>query len=69
MQPFVHTMNDKIIKQYYENDITDLLNITRSCEGEFENITYKTYMPGQFVPTCNNCFWCKEREWAIQCQD
>lgn len=63
--PFVYTMKDWIIKQYYENNITDLLEITRSCEGEFENLDYKTYVPGQTVPLCGVCFWCKEREWAI----
>ena len=66
LHPFVHTMKDEIIKQYYENNIEDLLSITRSCEGEFKNITYENYIPGQVVPICNNCFWCKEREWAIE---
>lgn len=65
VHPFVHTRKDWIISQYYEHGITDLLNITRSCEGEFEGIDYKTYTPGQHVPTCGECFWCKEREWAI----
>ncbi len=64
--PFVYTKKDWIIQQYYDNNILDLLKITRSCEGEFEEITYKTYTPGQFVPECGKCFWCKEREWAIE---
>lgn len=63
--PFVYTTKDWIVKQYYENNIEDLLNITRSCEGEFEGLDYTTYTPGQIVPTCGECFWCKEREWAI----
>lgn len=64
--PFVYTTKDWIINQYYENNILDLLEITRSCEGEFEGIDYKTYTPGQYVPICNECFWCKERSWAIE---
>jgi len=64
--PFVYTRKDWIIEQYYKHNILDLLNITRSCEGEFEDITYKTYTPGQYVPTCGKCFWCKERGWAIE---
>lgn len=64
--PFVYTTKDWIIKQYYENDIEDLLQITRSCEGEFKDITYETYTPRQNVPICGECFWCKEREWAIE---
>lgn len=63
--PFVYTMKDWIIKQYHEHDILDLLELTRSCEGEFDGINYKTYQPGQHVPLCGECFWCKERDWAI----
>jgi len=65
LHPFVYTSKDWIIKQYYEHNIKDLLNLTRSCEGEFDEIDYLTYTPGQSVPICNECFWCKEREWAI----
>ena len=64
--PFVYTRKDWIIKQYYDHNILDLLELTRSCEGEFKGIDYKTYRPGQYVPICNNCFWCKERSWAIK---
>jgi len=58
-----------VVKQYKDLDIMDLFNITRSCEGEFEGIDYTTYKSGQAVPTCGECFWCKEREWAIKCLD
>ena len=64
--PFVHTKKDWIIEQYYTNNILDLLDLTRSCEGEFEEINYKSYVPGQYVPVCRECFWCKEREWAFE---
>ena len=64
--PFVYIKKDWIIKQYYENNIEDLLNITRSCDGEFEGLDYTTYIPNQKVPICGQCFWCKEREWAIE---
>lgn len=64
--PFVHTTKDWIVQAYRNYDILDLFEITRSCEGEFKDITYKTYTPGQYVPVCNDCFWCKEREWAIE---
>ena len=56
----------EIVKMYKSLDIMDLFEITRSCEGTFENITYETYTKGQQVPTCGECFWCKEREWAIE---
>ena len=64
--PFVYTKKDWIIKQYYDNNILDLLELTRSCEGEFSGLDYTTYTSGQYVPVCENCFWCKERAWAIE---
>ena len=64
--PFIHTRKDWIIKQYYDYDILDLLNITRSCEGEFKGLDYNTYIPNQKVPECRECFWCKERRWGIE---
>jgi len=63
--PFRFTDKSWVIKQYIKRDIQDLLDITRSCEGEFSEIDYTNYKPGQYVPLCNNCFWCLEREWAI----
>lgn len=62
--PFKYVTKDWIVKQYIENDIMDLFNITRSCEGEFTQLTYKNYVPGQLVPLCEKCFWCHERNWA-----
>ena len=63
--PFRFVDKAWVLKQYKQFDIMDLFNITRSCEGEFKGIDYKTYTPGQLVPTCGECFWCKEREWAL----
>lgn len=70
--PFIHTRKNWIINQYFKNNITDLLDLTRSCEGDkinypetFGNLDYKTYVSGQYVPVCGKCFWCKEREWAL----
>ena len=64
--PFRHTTKDWIVRQYNEYGIMELFDITRSCEGEFEGLDYTNYVPGQVVPTCDECFWCKEREWAIE---
>jgi len=65
IHPFVNTRKDWIMQQYHELGIEDLLDITRSCEGEFEGLNYKTYTPGDPVPICGECFWCLEREWAL----
>lgn len=64
--PFRFVDKSWILSQYKLLDIMDLFELTRSCEGEFENINYQTYTPGQYVPTCGECFWCKERTWAIE---
>jgi tRNA(Ile)-lysidine synthase TilS/MesJ len=66
LHPFRFIDKSEVVKKYKELDLMELFEITRSCEGEFENINYKTYTYGQFVPTCGECFWCKEREWAIE---
>ena len=64
--PFRFVDKSWILKQYRRLHLLDLFDLTRSCERDIEGITYKTYMPGQFVPTCEDCFWCKERSWAIE---
>jgi len=66
IHPFRFVEKSWIVKQYKTLDIMDLFGITRSCEGEFENLNYSNYILNQFVPTCGRCFWCKEREWAIE---
>lgn len=62
--PFRFVDKSWIMLKYKELGLEKLLDLTRSCEGEFPHITYETYTPGQYVPICGKCFWCKEREWA-----
>ena len=64
--PFRFTDKSEIVKMYKALGIMDLFEITRSCEGTIENIDYTNYKTGQDVPVCGECFWCKEREWAIE---
>lgn len=66
IHPFRFVEKDWVVRQYRRLELWDLFEITRSCEGEFENINYMSYTPGQYVPVCGKCFWCKEREWAIE---
>jgi hypothetical protein len=66
LHPFRFIDKSEIVKKYKELNLMDLFEITRSCEGEFDGIDYTTYTLGQYVPVCGNCFWCKEREWAIE---
>lgn len=64
--PFRFIEKDWIVKKYKELDIMDLFELTRSCEGDFKDLDYTNYKIGQYVPVCNECFWCKERAWAIE---
>jgi 7-cyano-7-deazaguanine synthase in queuosine biosynthesis len=65
IHPFRFIEKNQIIKEYKKQGILDLLELTRSCEGVFSNITYENYDSSLPVPVCGECFWCKEREWAI----
>jgi len=64
--PFRFVDKSWVVNKYKELGIMDLFDITRSCEGEFEDINYTNYKAGQYVPICGECFWCKERTWAIE---
>ena len=65
IHPFRFTSKDKLIEKYKQEDIVDLFNITRSCEGTFDWLDYRNYKKDELVPVCNECFWCKERDWAV----
>lgn len=65
--PFRFIDKSEIVRAYRELNLMDsLFNITRSCEGTFDNIDYTNYRVAQYIPICNECFWCKERNWAIE---
>ena len=66
IHPFRFVDKRWILKQYQEQNRTELFNITRSCEGEVEELDYTTYKNNQKVSVCGKCFWCKEREWALE---
>jgi hypothetical protein len=65
LHPFRFVDKSWVVKQYKDNDIMDLFHTTRSCEGEFAELDYTTYVYGMDVPECGKCFWCKERAWAL----
>ena len=65
IHPFRFVDKSWVISQYKRLEIIDLLELTRSCEGTFEEIDFTNYTKGQYVPVCGECFWCKERRWAI----
>jgi hypothetical protein len=69
--PFKFVRKDWIVAEYYRQDMADLYNTTRSCEGSIGHDTSKEvvptlddYKPGMYIPLCGDCFWCLERNWA-----
>ena len=63
--PFRFREKKEIVSEYKCQEIWDLFEMTRSCEGTFDNLDYRSYTKGQYVPVCGECFWCKERAWAV----
>ena len=65
LNSFKGTTKDLIINLYYSYNLHELLDLTRSCEVIIDNVDFDEYIEGMFVPICNKCWWCKERNWAI----
>lgn len=53
-----------VMRAYKDFNQLNLLEKTRSCEGIFDGLDYTTYVEGQYVPECNICYWCNERQIA-----
>ena len=70
--PFRFVKKDWIVAQYHLQNILELYNITRSCEGDIAHHDavreacghFNDYKPGMYIPKCNQCWWCEERAWA-----
>lgn len=69
--PFKFVDKSWIVAQFYRQDMEELYNTTRSCEGSLGHNTtidliptLDDYKPGMYVPICKECFWCLERDWA-----
>lgn len=73
IHPYRFVQKDWIVAQYFLNNAEDLFNITRGCEGDINDgnhinpviPTLDDYTPGMYVPVCGACFWCLERDWAV----
>lgn len=70
LRPLIAVEKDWVIQVYRDNEILDLLNTTRSCEGDgtksliLSGTDYNWYNGSNEVPECGQCFWCHERNWA-----
>lgn len=51
--PFINLYKDQILKILFENNQTDLINLTHSCTE-------------QKTGRCGRCFQCNERAWAFR---
>lgn len=55
-EPFYNLTKDILLKTYIDLEITDLFDITCSCDIDRNK---------QILPPCGACWWCRERKWAI----
>jgi hypothetical protein len=73
--PFKFVEKNWIIAQYHRQNKLDIYKLTRSCEGDLNHYKIKqiiskleNYNPNihtvDYIPKCDDCWWCKEREWA-----
>jgi len=60
----MYTNKSWVIKQYKDNNILDLLYVTRSCEG-YIHTRNPSEWDGIRPEDCGECFWCIERHWAM----
>ena len=58
-RPFAQNDKRTIMKQYKKLDIMSLFEKTWSCEGTIESTQ-------NFTVPCGKCWWCKERQWAME---
>lgn len=66
IDPFALITKDWIIAQYYNFKIVDLLELTRSCDSDVNSIgKHWLDKPDVIPPPCGVCFFCKERQWAL----
>jgi len=54
-EPFYNITKDVLVTIYYNLGLLPLMHMTQSCDVD---------MPASQIP-CNECWWCKERQWAI----
>jgi 7-cyano-7-deazaguanine synthase in queuosine biosynthesis len=57
--PYTNYNKKKIVETYKSENIMELFHLTRSCETTSDIGTEH----------CGNCWWCKEREWAVDCNN
>lgn len=70
IDPFALITKEWIVAQYYNYQILDLFDLTRSCDSDANTIGKDTLLtPDVVPPPCGVCFFCKERQWAIDNKD
>lgn len=70
VSPWSFIQKNWVMAQYKNLNITDLLELTRSCEGATTRLN-ALYGKGKWTTrgsdyVCNDCFFCDERAWGIK---
>jgi len=69
VSPFALLNKNFTIAQYKNYNVEYLLSMTRSCEADYLDLGQEYLHNNQMPPVCGKCFFCKERQWAIDNQD
>lgn len=64
INPFAFVKKNWIMAQYYNMNLHELLNLTRSCSADTLILGLKWLHNKQIPHECGVCFFCKEKEWA-----
>lgn len=64
INPFAMLKKNFTIAQYYNYNVIDLLELTRSCEGDIKDFGIVYKHNNKIPPVCGECFFCKERQWG-----
>lgn len=66
--PFSYVDKSWVIKQYKDNNLIDMLNITRSCESVADKFNFPNWngVIEDLIDCNKECFWCLERNWALE---
>lgn len=65
INPFGLLRKNFTMAQYHNYNLWDLLELTRSCEGDVRKFGFEYLHNNQTPPECGHCFFCQEKQWGL----
>lgn len=66
VNPFGLLRKNYTMAQYINYDLDELLQLTRSCEGDAQLFGDEYRHNGKYPPECGFCFFCEEKHWGLE---